>query len=505
MEQTVRTKQFHLLQQRRAGILLHPTSLPGPLPSGDMGHDAYRFVEFLATSGIGLWQMLPLGPTHDDGSPYQCLSVHAGNPRLISLDWLRDRGWLDETKVSVAATHQDYRQACLHTAWEGFNRHADESHRQGFEEFRRQHASWLDDYALYCAIRREQKNRIWTKWPAELRDRQAAALESVRRKLHESLEQVRFEQYVFFSQWYELKQYAHRHDVWLFGDCPIFVALDSADVWCHREYFELDESGRATVVAGVPPDYFSATGQRWGNPLYNWEAMQADGFKWWIERIQSQLELFDVVRVDHFRGFEAYWEIPAEAKTAVEGHWVKAPGEVLLHTLHEHFDGLPLVAEDLGVITPEVEALRRRFDLPGMKVLQFAFSGGADNPYLPHNHEVNSVVYTGTHDNDTTLAWYQKLPAEQQRLIEDYLGYPVGGSMPWPLIRTALASVACLAVLPMQDVLGLGEGERMNTPGTRSGNWQWRFDWPQIPADLSGRLRHLLHLYGRDSGYSGGG
>ncbi len=481
---------------RRAGILLHITSLPGGVGNGDLGAEAHRFVEFLSASAISVWQVLPLGPTHGDGSPYQCLSVHAGNPLLISLEWLCERGWLDLPPREAWESDDGYRLRCLGLAWEGFRHKATEQERRELREFIARHAGWLDDFSLYMALRQELDGQAWPRWPEELRDRQPQALEGARHRLREVMDSVRFQQYLFFRQWHELREHTRRHGVLLFGDMPIFVAHDSAEVWAHREYFSVDERGAARSVAGVPPDYFSATGQLWGNPLYRWERMQEDGFGWWIGRTRTQLELFDFVRIDHFRGFEACWEIPGGAETAVEGRWVKAPGEELLEALHEAFHALPLVAEDLGVITPEVEALRRRFGLPGMKILQFAFSGEASNPYLPHNHERGSVVYTGTHDNDTTLGWYGALDEAQRSHVSTYLGYP-GEEMPWPLIRAALASVACLAMLPLQDVLGLGSEHRMNTPGTMEGNWSWRFSWDQVATDLPGRLADMVRLYGR--------
>lgn len=489
------TPENSALRHRQAGILLHPTSLPGPGIAGDLGHAAYRFVEFLGASGMGVWQTLPLGPTHADGSPYQCLSVHAASPALISLDWLVDRGWL-------AKSDPKRRDACLTSAYRGFVKGRALQANAGLyaehDTFVEREADWLEDYALYAALRADQGGRPWLEWPSSLRDRDPDALEGARKRLAKEIAQVRFEQFVFFKQWSELRAYAHEHGVRLFGDMPIFVAHDSAEVWAHREYFAIDKHGTALTVAGVPPDYFSATGQRWGNPHYRWNRMRSDGFHWWIRRMHTQLELFDLIRVDHFRGFEAFWEIPAAAKTAVEGRWVKAPGKALLSTLYASFDTLPLVAEDLGVITPEVEKLRRHFDLPGMKILQFAFDGGPDNPYLPHNHERDGVVYTGTHDNDTTLAWYQGLDAPTRRYIDDYLGRP-SDAMPWPLIRCALASVATLAVVPMQDVLALGKGHHMNRPGTNEGNWRWRFSWDQVASDLAARLNHLTAMYGRQN------
>lgn len=540
--------------KRRAGILLHITSLPGPLSQGDLGGEAYRFVDFLATSGMCVWQMLPLGPTHEDGSPYQCLSVHAGNPLLISLDILRDKGWLrgesgstdkgrlpesiqsefsydpsqanldeDEDDVDTSELRQHdpqqgreeqagkdqppskdqegsehtRREVCLRQAFDHFQRHGCADEKNAYEAFKSFHADWLDDYALYSALRHHYQQAPWYNWPLELRDRHSDAIQRMQNQLILEIEHARFVQYLFFQQWQGLKQYAHSKGICLFGDMPIFVAHDSAEVWAHREFFAVDSSGKTTVVAGVPPDYFSASGQRWGNPHYDWQRLQADGFSWWIQRMRTQLALFDLVRVDHFRGFEAYWEVPGDAETAVQGRWVKAPGEALLHTLHDTLGQLPLVAEDLGSITPEVDALRQRFHLPGMKVLQFAFGSGPDNPYLPHHHEEHSVVYTGTHDNDTTLSWFRNLSTEERAHLESYLGYPLAASMPWPLIRCALASVAELAMIPMQDILELGEGERMNTPGTTQGNWRWRFHWDQVPANLAARLKTFLHLYNR--------
>lgn len=485
------------IQERRAGILLHPTSLPATPGNGDLGPEAYRFVEFLAASGISVWQTLPLGPTHEDGSPYQCLSVHAGNPLLISLDWLQERGWLiPPDRIDCNLPPAQYREECLRQAWQGFQQQQEPEPRQAFEAFIASKSEWLDEYALFAAIRRQQQQSHWMEWPEPLRDRHSDTLNAARKSLRDEIDLIRFEQFVFFRQWQELRAYGNRHGVYLFGDMPIFVSHDSAEVWAHREYFAIDEHGQAQAVAGVPPDYFSATGQRWGNPHYNWQRMQEDGFHWWIARMQTQLELFDLIRIDHFRGFESYWEIPAESETAIQGHWVKAPGRALLETLFSHFHTLPLVAEDLGTITPEVTQLLNRFNLPGMKVLQFAFDGDPDNPYLPHNHLHNCVIYTGTHDNDTTLGWHQSLPEEQRAYLHEYLNLPAE-EMPWPLIRAALQSVAQLAVVPIQDILALDSQHRFNTPGTSEGNWQWRFDWEQVPHGLPARIRHMVELYGR--------
>ncbi|MEJ2441241.1 MAG: 4-alpha-glucanotransferase [Gammaproteobacteria bacterium] len=486
--------QHILHQRRRAGILLHPTSLPGPYPAGLVCHDAYRFVEFLSHAGISVWQMLPLGPTHSDRSPYQALSAHACETSLLSLDWLRDRKLLRELpdKHDAASHHHSLEQA-----WANHSQHKSAELSEQFADFCERHAHWLDDYALFMTIREQRHGQLWSQWPAALRDRDSTALQEVRSKARDRIGFYQFGQFLFFQQWMELRRYAGEHGVLLFGDLPIYVAYDSVDVWARPELFMLDKQGQPKFVAGVPPDYFSVTGQRWGNPQYDWKAMQAEKFQWWQQRMQTQLQLFDLVRVDHFRGFEAYWEIKAEEETAINGRWVKAPGKKLLKSLRESFHALPLVAEDLGVITEEVTALREAFDLPGMKILQFAFDGNPKNVYLPHYHEFNSVVYTGTHDNDTSLSWYELLDEHTRRNVQDYVVFGEDEAMPWPLIRTALASVACLAVLPMQDILGLGQGERMNTPGTRDGNWHWRFDWSQVPDELAPRLQSLCQRYDR--------
>ncbi len=487
--------------RRRAGILLHPTSLPGRWGNGDIGPEAYHFIDFLTGCGQTIWQMLPLGPTHHHRSPYQCLSVQAGNPQIISIDDLIKRGWLSEREAKAA--HRGKKTAgfqcrfrLLEKAFQKFRQSAGSEELAALDQFIAEHDSWLTDFALYQALRKEHKGKDWSQWPAPLRDRDETALEDARQRLDKFIHQVCFEQFVFFSQWQALKTYANEQGVLMFGDLPIFIAYDSVDVWTQRQYFELDETGRPLVVAGVPPDYFSATGQRWGNPHYRWREMESDGFAWWKTRIAMQLMLFDMIRIDHFRGFQAYWEIPAEEETAMNGRWVEAPGEQLFAALQAHYDVLPFVAEDLGIITPEVTALRDRFNLPGMKILQFAFDGSRDNPYLPYNHNHNAIVYTGTHDNDTSLGWYEGLDDGTRQYLRDYLG-GLEESMPWSLIRLALSSVAVTAIVPMQDILELGSEHRMNTPGTSDGNWLWRFQWDQLPDGAAERLRHFTGLYGR--------
>ena len=484
------------LDRRRAGILLHITSLPGAAQTGDLGAEAYHFVDFLQQAGASVWQILPVGPTHEDGSPYQSSSMHAGNPRLISVNLLADAGWLatHDLQHKTVLTDAD-KTKLLRTAWHAFQAKADEGIRHEMALFVEQEGHWLEDYALFRALHEEHES-CWWKWPAALRDRDPKALQQAREWLAHELDYIRFEQFQFFRQWMALKRYANDRGILLFGDMPLFVAHDSAEVWAHQDMFALDEQGLPQVVAGVPPDYFSETGQRWGNPLYRWERMAADNFSYWERRMCTQLRLFDLVRIDHFRGLEAYWEIPAEEEYAINGRWVEAPGDALFDLLHEIYDPLPLVAEDLGVITEQVEALRDKYGLPGMNVLQFAFSGGPDNPYLPFRHHENSVVYTGTHDNDTSLGWYIGLEDDARQFVDEYLGFS-REVMPWPLIRTALASRSRLAVIPMQDLLGLDSQHRMNLPGTIEGNWKWRFEWDQVDEQLAERLRRRIEIYGR--------
>jgi len=484
----------HLLAQRRSGVLLHITSLP----NGNLGSEAYNFVNFLRDTGIKVWQTLPLGIPHADGSPYQCLSAHAGNPALISFERLTEQGWLQETEQcpDCTADSNDKKKCVMAKAYSGFNNLAESSEKQGFTQFCSEKSSWLDDFSLFSALRNEFSAQCWNQWSEDLKERKVSAIKEARRRLATEIAIIKFEQYIFYSQWQDLKKYANENNVLLFGDIPIFVSYDSADVWANRKVFKLDATGEMSVVAGVPPDYFSETGQRWGNPHYNWAYLKRSKFQWWKERIASQLDMFDLLRIDHFRGFEAAWEIPAEEETAINGQWVDAPGEALLNALTKEFGEIPLVAEDLGIITAEVDKLRTDFKLPGMKILQFAFGDTADNPYLPHNYERNYVVYTGTHDNDTTLGWFNSLNDHDKQHIYNYLGHPQA-SMPYLLIGVAFSSVANLAIVPMQDILELGSDDRMNTPGTIAGNWQWQFSWEQLSADKVAKLAHLVSLFKR--------
>jgi len=480
-------QQAHIFEQRRTGVLLHITSLP----SGSLGEDAYRFVDFLQDAGISIWQMLPLGPTHEDRSPYQCLSSHAGSSQLICHDMLKAQPWavpdkLNEPETSTLIAHA-YRQ---------FEAFADEAEKHAFTAFCQQHHYWLDDYVLFRELRHLNQSRPWFDWPPALRDREPTEIEQVLVEREDTLNIRRFEQFIFYRQWHQLRDYANEQGVKLFGDIPIFVAHDSADVWAEPDLFTLDDKGQPTRVAGVPPDYFSETGQRWGNPLYEWSQHIEQDFDWWRRRLQTQLECFDLIRIDHFRGFEACWEIPASCDTAIEGEWVTAPGEQLFDTMLAHFGELPLVAEDLGIITDEVTALREKYAMPGMKILQFAFGGDASNPYLPHQHCQDSVTYTSTHDNNTTLGWYRDLDQHVKAHLHAYLGETTE-VMPWLLIRTALSSVSELAVVPMQDLLSLDGSHRMNVPGTVEGNWGWQFDWEMVEEGIAAKLKAMNDLYGR--------
>lgn len=465
-------EQDRPFDRRRAGVLLHVTSLPGrgtsaSPGSGDLGDEAYRFVDFLAAAGCSVWQVLPLAPTHpDDGSPYNALSALAGNPALIS-------------REHQATEH-------LEDPWT-----LDGQQQSAFASWCAAQADWLEPYVQFTALRELHDHAPWPTWSPGLRNRDPEALAAALGRLDDRVQWLRFEQWVFAVQWTRLREYAAARGVLLFGDLPIFVSLDSADVWASRELFRLGEDGRPITVSGCPPDYFAADGQRWNNPHYDWEAMASDGFRWWRRRIERQRELFDLVRIDHFRGFEAAWHVPVEAATAREGQWVPGPGTDILSVLVETAGPGTLVAEDLGVITPEVEDLRIRFGLPGMKVLQFAFDGDPDNLYLPRHHGEQSVVYTGTHDNDTTLGWWQQLDEEPREQVRACLTEPEE-AMPWALIRLALQSTARLCVIPAQDILGLGSESRMNTPGTAEGNWAWQAPPDAFDHELATRIRGLL-------------
>jgi 4-alpha-glucanotransferase len=503
---------------RSSGILLHPTSLPGRFGIGDLGREAFRFADFLHAAKQRVWQVLPLGPTGYGDSPYQVFSAFAGNPLLISLESLAEEGllssqdWSDgpgfpEAQVDYGAVIH-FKFPLLGKAFERFQSQSDLSMRGAFQEFCQQHTAWIDNYALFMAIKDAHGGSAWNQWDPAIALRQSEALRHWKDKLDNEIECWKFWQFLFFKQWKALKQYCHARNIQIMGDIPIFVAGDSADVWAHPALFHLDERGHPTVVAGVPPDYFSATGQLWGNPLYRWDVMAASGFRWWIQRFRAALELVDTVRIDHFRGFEAYWEVPAQETTAIHGRWVEGPGTELFEAVRQALGDLPIVAENLGLITPEVEALRQKLGFPGMAVLQFAFgSGTSDSEFLPHNYSRNLAVYTGTHDNDTTVGWWNstgeadstRRPEEVQREREFALKYLSvdGNDIHWAFIRAALASVANLAVVPLQDVLGLGSEARMNLPARPNGNWQWRYNPEMLTDAVQERLEELTILYGR--------
>jgi 4-alpha-glucanotransferase len=493
--------------QRASGILLHPTSLPGRSGIGDLGEGAYRFVDFLAAARQRLWQVMPLGPTGYGDSPYQCLSAFAGNPLLISLEALAADGLVTEAELAglpaFPLDRVDFgavipaKWALLQRAAERFATAATPALRAEFERFRADQQSWLDDFALFMALKEAHGGAPWYAWEPPLRRREPAALDDARRRLAGAVRVQQFVQWQFARQWEGVRDYAYQRDIRVIGDIPIFVAYDSADVWANPDLFYLDDEGAPTIVAGVPPDYFSATGQLWGNPLYRWDRLAADGYRWWLRRFQATLAQVDLVRLDHFRGFEAYWAVPAGAQTAVNGRWQPGPGADFFRAVRAALGDLPIIAEDLGVITPPVEALRDAFDLPGMAVLQFAFGGDAANIYLPHNHRPNLAVYTGTHDNDTTTGWYAQADAAVRHHVRCYLGNP-GPDIAWDFIRLALASVADTAVVPLQDVLSLGSEARMNLPGAAGGNWSWRYRPEWLTEARAAALAELVVTYGRD-------
>ena len=503
---------------RSSGVLLHPTSLPGRFGSGDLGPEALTFLKFLAEAGQKIWQVLPLNPTGYGNSPYQCLSAFAGNPLLISLERLAEQGWLSGEELASASalpgTSIDYgavirvRFALLRKAAERFfGAGKPGGHKEEYENFCVEHAEWLEDYALFMAAKDAYGGQAWTQWEPELAARRPEALARWRERLAVEIAAYKFWQWEFFRQWGAVRLACHRRGIRVMGDVPIYVAHDSADVWTARQFFWLDEGGNPLKVAGVPPDYFSATGQLWGNPTYRWERLREDGFRWWKARMRGVLQLFDLVRIDHFRGFEAYWEIAAGEKTAMHGSWIKAPGTELFETLAGEFGELPIVAENLGVMTPEVEAMRGRFGFPGMAILQFAFGNDPQAPsFRPHRYERNTVAYTGGHDNNTTVGWWtggigdstdsQEDVRRERERASAYLNLR-GEAIQWAMIRALMASVADTVLVPMQDLLELGGTARMNLPGRMEGNWQWRYQSEQLRPELAERLRALTELYER--------
>ncbi len=494
---------------RSAGILVHPTSFPGRYGIGDLGDSAFEFIDFLTESDISLWQILPLGPTGYGDSPYQCFSAFAGNPLLISPDHLMRDGYLPPAALAdvpdFPAGRVDfgwviqYKSALFKQSFQYFQENKTAEQQDAFADFCQETGWWLEDYALFMALKEtfaDQDGGVWNTWPEPIRQREPEAMADWREKLSAEIELQKYLQFLFFTQWNRVKSHANRQGIRIIGDMPIFVAIDSAEVWANPDLFYLDEAGQPTVIAGVPPDYFSETGQRWGNPLYRWDRMLANDYDWWAARLRSAFAQADIVRIDHFRGFEAYWEIPAGEPTAAVGRWVKGPDLPFFQRLEEKIGRLPIIAEDLGVITPEVEQLRDGMGFPGMKILQFGFGGERNNNFLPHNFTANSVVYTGSHDNETTLGWYQNASASERDHVRRYLGRN-DHDIVWDMIRLALQSVSCMAVIPMQDILVLGNEARMNFPGRTGGYWSWRYRAGMLKNEMADRLRELNHLYGR--------
>jgi 4-alpha-glucanotransferase len=491
---------------RGSGILVHPTSLPGKFGCGDFGEVSIHFIEWMLVAGQKVWQVLPLEPTGYANSPYMSHSAFAGNPLLIGFEELVAKGWLSESDIDSVPPFPErrvdypavipYRLERLRRASERFFSRRNAPELPDFEAFCRQQRSWLEDYSLFQALNDQFRGAVWSEWERDLARRKAEALKRAQKNLAEEIRFWKFTQWLFYRQWAKVKKYANDRGISIMGDIPIFVSHHSADVWSHPGLYFLDKAGRPTFVAGVPPDYFSATGQRWGNPLYRWSKMGKNRYRWWIERFRRTFMLVDIARIDHFRGFAGYWEIPGSEKTAVRGRWVKGPNAKLFNAVQKQLGKLAIVAEDLGLITPDVIELRDKFGFPGMKVLQFAFAEGPENNFLPHRYEHNCVAYTGTHDNDTTCGWFATATEREKAFLHKYCGSN-GEEVHWDLIRLASRSAADLAIFPFQDVLGLGTEARMNFPGTEQGNWEWRFSWDQVRPEHAQRMYEIAALYGR--------
>ena len=491
---------------RSCGTLVHPTSFPSKYGMGDLGNEARVFIHFLVRTGQSIWQMLPLGPTGYGNSPYASYSAFAGNHYLISIDKLVEKKLLQSSEAAEAelpaTLRADYegsyeaKDNLYTTAADRYYERMTKEEEKNLDSFRKQNEYWLGDYCLFMACSKANGRKPWNLWDKKLAQRDTETITKIRKKYEKELRYQVWYQYEFFSQWADIKQYANKYGIRVIGDIPIFVDHNSADVWSNPSYFAVDKQGNRKLVAGVPPDYFSETGQLWGNPLYNWKVMKKDGFSWWIERFKQMFELYDAIRVDHFRGFDAYWEVSANEKTAIKGKWVKAPGRELFKTIREKLGELPIIAEDLGVMTPSVEDLRDSFDFPGMKILQFAFDSDAENAFLPHNYSQNSVTYTGTHDNDTTIGWYQSAPEVEKHRMREYTRSD--GSQPeWELIRLGMLSVADQAIFPLQDYMSLGTEHRMNLPATVGDNWLWRYTPDMLHNIDEGRIKKMVDMGNR--------
>ena len=491
---------------RSSGLLLHPTSLPGPFGIGDLGPAAKKWIDILAQAEQSWWQILPLGPTGYGDSPYQSFSAFAGNPLMISPEEMIDDGLLNASDIkgiNITDKRANFGSALtiktnlFERAWKRFQGSDFSKLRSEFETFIEEEKDWLDDYVLFMAIKEQQEGKSWQEWPDDLRKRKDSAISTVRQELEDTIGQHRFRQFLFYRQWKTVRAYATKKGIQLIGDIPIFISSDSADVWANPQLFLLDKENRPTVVAGVPPDYFCETGQLWGNPHYDWDALRETGYAWWVSRAKATLAQVDLVRLDHFCGFESAWHVPADEETAINGKYVPGPSAHFFESMKQALDGLPFIAEDLGTVTPAVETLRDQFELPGMKVLHFAFGDDWSNPFLPHNYVHNSVAYTGTHDNNTSRGWYEEIPDDARDRYRRYTARS-GDDVSWDLIRLAWSSVANTAIAPLQDILDLGGEARMNLPGHTGGNWNWRFTFDMLQDLAIDRLRNMTRMFSRE-------
>ena len=494
--------------ERSSGILFHPTSLPGKYGIGTLGKEAYAFIDFLKKSRQKLWQIFPLGPTGYGDSPYQSFSSFAGNPYLIDFDLLIEAHLLSEEDLRDVffGDNEEYidygaiynqKYPLLRKAYENFKSSDNHEMRENLEHFKRENASWLNDYSLYISLKNHFNGLPWNEWAHDIKNREHGAMEHYRNELADDIEYHNFIQFLFFKQWGDVKRYANENGIKIIGDIPIFVAADSSDAWANPEIFLFDEERKPVKVAGVPPDYFSATGQLWGNPLYNWQKLKETNYSWWVERVRANLSTCDIIRIDHFRGFEAYWAVPYGDDTAINGQWEPGPGIDLFNAIKSQLGELPIIAEDLGLMTQGVIDLREATGFPGMKILGFAFDSGEENDYLPHTYTKNCVVYTGTHDNDTLIGWFQKAKEEDRQFARDYLNSRSDDEIHWDAIRGAWSSVANMAISPVQDFLGLGSEARINTPGVAAGNWQWRLKHGVLTDELADRIAKLTKVYSR--------